>query len=128
MGNRNRYLPACSAMPQPTAPPRGQVESPATLSRNTEPPVETGKEDGRVVELNTKLSVSPGVEHRLSYTTTCSLVTLVSNCTMYQQMAIWNKQILKRLSCKYPTYVRICSLQRLEGLLTWKVASLNAGV
>jgi len=128
MENWNRYLPACSAMPQPTAPPRGQVESPATLSRKKEPPVETGKEDGHDVELNTKLSVSPGVEHRLSYTRACSLVTLVNICTLYQQMAIWNKQIIKRLSSKYPTCVRICSLQRLKGLQTWKVASLNAGV
>ena len=88
IGNRTRYLPARSAMPQPTAPPRGQVESLVPLSRKKEPPLEAGKEDGHDVDLNTKLSVSPGVENRLSYTTACSLVTLVNTCTMYQQMAI----------------------------------------
>jgi hypothetical protein len=87
--NRTRYLPTCSTVPQPTAPPRGQVKSPAALSRKKEPSLETEKEVGHDVELNRKLSVSLGVEHRLSYTTACSLVTLVNICTMYQQMVIW---------------------------------------
>jgi hypothetical protein len=42
IGNRTRYLPTCSTVPQPTTPPRGQVESPATLSRKNEPSLETG--------------------------------------------------------------------------------------
>ena len=86
MGNRTRYLPTCSTVPQPTASLCGQVKSPATSSRKKEPSLETGY--GHDVELNRKLSVPPGVEHRLSYTTACRLVTLVNICTMYQQVVI----------------------------------------
>jgi hypothetical protein len=57
IGNRTRYLPTCGTVPQPTVPPCGQVESPATLSQKKEPSLETGKGDGHDVELNRKLSL-----------------------------------------------------------------------